>query len=96
MNGMILHTVVVLIVFLIFLHFSKKNEDIISILLYTIFGILGMFWIAQMLYSDLVIPQEWWKGATIFPGLLIILIIWSALDDFRTMLKLFKESGAIF
>lgn len=92
MNGMVLPIVVVLLVFLVFLHFAKKNEDLISILLYVILGILGMYWVAEMLYSDLATPQEWWKGATILPGFLIILIIWSAFDDFGFMLKSFKGS----
>ena len=90
MNEMILPTVVVLGIFLVFLHFSKKNEDIMSILLYGILGILSMYWFAQMLYSDLAMPHEWWKEAVILPGFMIVLIIWSALDDFGIMLKSFK------
>jgi len=92
MNEMILPTVVVLIIFLVFLLFSKQNEDIISILLYGILGILGMYWIAQMLYDDLIMPQEWWKEVTVLPGILIVLIIWATLDDFSIMLKSFKET----
>ncbi|MBU4338184.1 hypothetical protein KKB43_04515 [Patescibacteria group bacterium] len=92
MNEIILPTAVVLIIFLVFLHFSKKNEDIISIVLYAILGILGMYWYAIMLYSDLAMPQEWWKEVIILPGFLMILIIWSAIDDFGIMLKSFKTS----
>jgi prepilin signal peptidase PulO-like enzyme (type II secretory pathway) len=89
MNVMVL--VIVLIVFLVFLHFSKRNEDIISILLYVILGIISMYWFAQMLYSDLAMPQEWWKGVIILPGFMIILIIWSAIDDFKITMKSFKK-----
>lgn len=89
---MILPTLIVLLIFLVFLDFSKKNEDIISIVLYSALGILGMYWFAQMIYGDLGMPQEWWKEAVILPGLVIMLIIWSAVDDFGTMIKLFKAS----
>lgn len=92
MNILILPILIVLIIFLVFLHFSKKNEDIISIILYGILGILSMYWLAQIIYSDLGMPREWWKEAVILPGFMIVLIIWSALDDFSIMLKSFKES----
>jgi len=91
MNVMVLVIVIVLIIFLVFLHFSKKNEDIISILLYAILGILSMYWFAELIYSDLGMPVEWWKGATILPGFMIILIIWSASDDFKIKMKSFKK-----
>lgn len=89
---MILPTLIVLSIFLVFLNFSKKNEDIISIILYGILGILSMYWLAQIIYSDLGMPHEWWKEAVILPGFMIVLIVWSAIDDFGIMLKLFKAS----
>ncbi len=91
MNEMVLPTIAALFVFLVFLHFSKRNEDIISILLYAILGILSMYWFAELIYSDLGMPVEWWKGATILPGFMIILIIWSAIDDFKITMKSFKK-----